>query len=90
MDDPKSWGSRIRGVLFALFIELPVAIWEGTQKPLWQEPPLVIALWVGGFALFFFVIFKIASRASPLDDFRAAGRKMKFRNYPKPQKGDPR
>ena len=85
MAQEKSGGSRFFDFLLTVIIELPVAIWLGTQKPLWQEPPLVIALWIGGFALVFFVILKIVSRRPALDDFIATGRKMAIKKYPKPR-----
>ena len=83
MSQPKPAGARFVGFLFAIVIELPVAIWVGMQKPLWQEPPLVIALWVGGFALVFFVIVKIAGRSYSLEDFLATGRSRIYPKYPK-------
>jgi hypothetical protein len=79
----KSEGFDLGGFLFALIIELPLTIWIGTQRPLWQEPPLVMALWVGGFVLLFFVIYKLASRREALTDFLATGRKVTHRKYPK-------
>jgi len=83
MSRRKSEGLDWGGFLFALFFELPGAIWLGTQKPLWQEPPLTIALWVSGFGLLFVVLYKIASRRDALSDFLATGRNKAHRKYPK-------
>jgi hypothetical protein len=79
----KSAGAISWDFLLASLIELPIVLIFGPQKPLWQESPLLIALWVGGFALLFVVIFLFVHRRPPLNDFIAAGRKSISRKYPK-------
>jgi len=85
----KSEGLDFGSLLAAIFIEMPLGIWLGMQKPLWQEPPHIIALWVGGFALLFVVIYKIASRRDALSDFLATGRNTIYRKYPKEKRPAP-
>lgn len=88
-DRPGFWGG-VGAWIAIIFVEMPLTLLFEvlSGRPLWQEPPLAAAAWIGGFALFFFVVFLIArGQTSPLGDFMRAdraARERRARRLPNP------
>ncbi len=70
----------VGALIVAICIELPLALLFGHHS-LWQDPPLVAAAWIVGYAGVFFVLYRIVVglNASPLNDFIRADREWRAR-----------